>query len=439
MGPVMKLDARLLAEFKEELRRSREANPQAWETSTRLVGRSHLPTTLHQLTQSIQLAALPVPLRDALLTNLRNEAGNGAQGRAREALKQLTGLPTTKALRALCVRFGVNTTSKEPGPVLSLTPPSIEQFVRAQKNPYDLLLESEASSLLDLGAGDLSFALELSDHYLPTIRAQGKRLTLHCIERLKPGSKLGSLLHADHQALRRLRQAGPELHFQFWGDQDMFGLESVTGLHPKYTVVTCHAPATPTFALEPSRVSPSLIEEHLRQTKGAYKNIRLEGEEALEVCHGDRALIFPPWKFEIRGPLALLNLLSRRGQLCVLSSVDTEVFWEVLAQLVEDDRLRPRDVVFSNRTVPDVFGPLYKELMTIPLGRPVDLSQLTDLRQSIPGTTQESAEHGRSFRFRYVQLRRGAVFEGLPASRTARMFNDMAEEAPPWLLLLVPA
>jgi hypothetical protein len=43
-----------------------------------------------------------------------------------------------------------------------------------------------------------------------------------------------------------------------------------------------------------------------------------------------------------------------------------------------------------------------------------------------------------SYRFRYVEVSRGAVFDGLPASQTARRFSSMKEEAPPWMLVLVP-
>jgi hypothetical protein len=42
------------------------------------------------------------------------------------------------------------------------------------------------------------------------------------------------------------------------------------------------------------------------------------------------------------------------------------------------------------------------------------------------------------YSFRYVEVRRGAVFEGIPASRTAHLFSNMAEEEPPWFMILVP-
>ena len=344
----MGLDPRLVAEFRGQLNRSRETNQEAWNLSRRLVGPSNLEATLKRLADAIRASSLPPSVRDALLGGLRDGSADRMQALPGDALRQLTGLSPTKAVRALCVLFGL---AREGAPAKSgstFTPAQIEQFVRGRDNPFDLLLAAEAASLLDLGAGDLSFAAELADLYLPRFRQPDKDLTLHCVERLRPGSTLGGRLHVDQDRLERLRHfPSPHLHFRFWGNQDMLELETVKGLRPCYTVVTCHGPATPTFAYEPTRVSRSIIDAHLRKTKGQFRAVRVEGEEALEVLHAGRALLFPPWKFEVRGPLALLDLLSRRGQLGVLSAVDSEVFWEILSQLLEDARLRPPDVIFT--------------------------------------------------------------------------------------------
>ena len=319
----------------------------------------------------------------------------------------------------------------------SLASDKIEQFLRGYRSPYDLLLHVESPSLLDLGAGDLSFIDELVTQYLPRLKAQGKALTVHGLDRLRPGSMFGGPLHADPGRLKRLQQSD-QLRFQFWGDVDMLASAQPKGLLPQYTIVTCHAPATPTFALEPSRLSQPIIEEHLRTTKGAFRKVRVEDEEALEVLHDGRTLLFPPWKFEIRGPLALLDLLSRYGKLCVLSAVDTEVFWELLSQLVANSRMRPSGTIFSPTIMAELFGPLYARLSTLPVGESVVLSDLTDLRQDIPRVLETPDIQDRHYRFRHVEVRRGAVFEGVPCSRTARLFKDMTEESPPWFLVLVP-
>jgi len=434
------LDPTHLSEFRERLTRCREANPDAWDASRNLVGQPQVQLTLKRLTAAIQDSpSLPFALRNQLVGVLREGTANRIQELPGEGLRQLTGLPPTKAVRALCILFGLARQEGSAEPVPAISAAQIERFVRTCPNPFDLLREADVASLLDLGAGDLSFASELVDQYLPILQERQQDLIVHCIDRIKPGSKLGGPLHPGHARLRSLRQPTPGLRFQFWGDQDMFDLGKATNLLLHYTIATCQAPATPTFALEPSRVSPPIIEEHLRKTKGVFRTVRVEGEEALEVLHGGRTLLFPPWKFEIRGPLALLDLLSRHGKLCVLSAVDAEVFWELLSQLVADSRMRPTDVIFSPAIIAELFGPLYVSLSTLPIGESVVLSNLTDLRHDLPRVLATPDVQERHYRFRHVEVRRGAVFEGVPCSRTARLFKDMTEEPPPWFLVLVPA
>ncbi len=373
-------------------------------------------------------------LRDALVSGLRRGAID--QGPPGDPLKQLTGLPHTKAVRALCVLFGLAAGLREPVPVSQLRPAEIEQFLRTHPNPFDLLLHADVASTLDLGAGDLSFAEELVEQYLPRLRQQDKGLTLHCIDRIEPGSQLGGPLQADPVLIEKLHTHSPGLRFRFWGNQDMFELEHVKGVWPRYTIATCHAPATPAFAYDPTRVSPLLIEKHLRETKGEFKRVRYKGEEALEVRHQDRMLLFPPWKFDIHGPLALLDLLSRQGKVCLLASVDSQVFWEMLSQLLADPALRPPDRIFDRSMIPDLFGTLYAQLSTLPIGGSLVLSERAELRPAIPRVLGGAA--GSHYAFRYVEIRRGAVFEGIPCSRTARLFRTMTEEEAPWFLILLP-
>lgn len=310
----------------------------------------------------------------------------------------------------------------------------IEQFLRVHRSPYDLLLETDSPSLLDLGAGDLSFIDELVAQYLPRVKGRGKTMTVHGLDRLRPGSTFGGPLHADPGRLTRLQQAD-QLNFRFWGGVDMLAPAPLPDLLPRYTLVTCHAPATPTFALEPTRLSPAVIDRHLRQTKGEFRTVREGGEEALEVLHRGRALLFPPWKFEIRGPLALLDAMARRGELCVLAAVDSEVFWEVLAQLVADPGVRPADTILTPALIAKLFGTIHRRLMALPVGGSVLLSDLAELRADLPCVL---GQPGGLYRFRSVEIRRGAVFPGMPASSTAHRFNEMVEESPPWCLILVP-
>jgi hypothetical protein len=317
-----------------------------------------------------------------------------------------------------------------------VTAAEVEQITREAANPFDLLLHGGDASVLELGAGDLSFAWALVECYLTRLQRQHRELILHCIDRLRPGSRLGGPLHADPVLLNKLQKTSPSgLQFRFIGNQDMFELDKTEGLPACYAIVACSAPATPAFAYEPTRLSSTVIEQHLRETKGKYRTVPMEDEEALEVRHQGRSLLFPPWKFEIRGPLALLELLARRGRLAVLSVIDAEVFWELMSQLVDDPSVRPRDVILTPSTVADLFGPLCAKLSLLPIGSRLVLSDIASLRSSLPSVLDEP---GSPYRFRYVEIRRGAVFSGIPASRTAHLFNHMKEEEPPWFMVLVP-
>lgn len=437
----MAIDPQRCAQFKAEVHQAKESNRHAWESSTKLVGHSSIAQTLNRLGQAIQTSDQPAAVKDLLMSSLAGGSAGTLQHIQGESLKQLTGLPTTKAVRALCVLFGLVGHAKKLARSTSWSPSEIETFLRTHRNPYDLLLDVDVASLLDLGAGDLSFAVELADRYIPRLRQRQRKLVLHGVDRLQPGSHLGGRLHADSTVVKKLRGSrddGSALEFEFWGDQDMFALEKNKNVWPCYTMVTCHGPATPTFAYEPTRVSVELIERDLIRTKGAFRRVRMEGEEALEVDHAGRSLLFPPWKFDVKGPLTLLRLIAQRGKCCVLASVDTQVFWEILSQLLEDPHVRPADVIFTPETLPDVFGPRYAELTTLPEGASVALSDLGALRSMLPHECSDNAGHTAPYRFRYVEIRRGAIFEGIPAGQTARLFKTMTEEAQPWLLTLVP-
>jgi hypothetical protein len=219
---------------------------------------------------------------------------------------------------------------------------------------------------------------------------------------------------------------------------DLRELDEAGHLAARYTLVTCWAPATPTFAYEPTRLSEAIIQEDLRRSKGVFRQVRYEGESALEVLHGERSLIFPSWKFDIRGPAALLTLMAQRGVIGVLGAVDSQVFWEVLAQLLDDPRYRPQDQPFNQENLPAVFGDIYQQLIHLNEGDALSLASLGALRSRLPvsGNSRAALATGG---FRDVWIRRGAVFPGVPASSTARQFIHMREESPPWFLTFVPS
>lgn len=426
MATGLPIDPRLLEAFRARASRVRQDQPDVWQASSRLIGRAQFQDTLSRLVAAIEDSAEPAPLRDALLAALRQGQAGRVPESAAGPLKEITGLPASKALRALCILFGLaGGTEDRAASAAAMAPEVTAAFLADHPNPFDLLLAADLPSLLDLGAGDLSFLSEVAGQYLPLLGRRGKRLLLHGVDRIQPGSRLGGLLQPDGQRIARLRSL-PDLDFQLWRGQDLFDLDRIRNIRSRYTIVTCHAPPTPTVAYEPSRLSAAVIAAHLRETKGSFRKVRVEGEEALEVLHRGRALLFPPWKFDVKGPLALLELIARKGGLGLLGAVDNEVFWEVLAQLLAGERFRPRDRIFTPPVLPEVFGEVYNRLTALPLGGSIPLEAVAPLRQDLP------------FRFRHVEVRRGATFEGQPAGRTARLFKEMKEEAPPWMVLLVP-
>jgi hypothetical protein len=300
-------------------------------------------------------------------------------------------------------------------------------------------LAADVPSILDLGSGDLSFAKEVADCYGPQIHRENRRLILHCVDRLHPESKLGGPLHPPPDLLDMLRTRS-DVSFRLLPDQDMCEFDRLADagkLAVRYAVASCWAPATPTFAYEPTRLSTEVIHQHLQETKGAFRRTRYGKEPALEVRHRDRTLLFPPWKFDIRGPLALLDLLARSSHLGLLGAVDSQVFWEILAQLLEDDRYRPQDQPFTSENLPAIFGTVYERLSALAIGDTLDLSTCAMIRTSLPCVLPARQER-QANRVRSVLIRRGAVFPGMPASSTARRFGDMAEETPPWMVIFVP-
>ena len=430
----------VLADFRSQVTQLLQECDKEWEASRKLVGASQLTGTLKRLIEEARRVDLPVIIRDAITLALGNSEATRIQDLPGPRLKELTGLPPTKAIRALCVWFGVIEGLMSQWPVPSLQSEDVEAFAQSYSNPFDLLLKADVASLLDLGAGDLSFATELVELYVAPLQQRKRELILHALDRLQPGSKLGGPLHPERERLNGLRSR-TGLSFQFHGNQDMFDLGNLdqTGkLARRYTITTCWAPATPTFAYEPTRLSEHIITQDLDRTKGTFQQIHYLGEPALEVQHGERSLLFPPWKFEIRGPLALLDLLARRGLLCVLGAVDTQVFWEILAQLLDDVRYRPDNQLFTSANLPTIFGELCDRLSRLAVGETLNLSDYGSLRSQIPRVISPLPSQHPFYRFRFVQIRRGTVFPGIPASSTARRFSDMVEEPPPWMLILVP-
>ena len=425
--------------FRKQVRQARETDRMRWEESRKLIRRPQLGQTLAELATKVHQSSLHETLKALLLDSLPPSTIERIADHPNEQLKELTGLPTTKAVRALCLTFGVGGSTVHDHLTPKMPSSQVEEIVRGLENPYDFLLEMGSPSVLDLGAGDLTFEQELVDLYLPKLQRRHLPLVLHAIDRLQPGSRVGGVYHVDPHRKKRLQGfADKGVGFRFWGGIDLVDLSTVKGMRSHYSMVTCHAPANPTFSFEPTRLSSEVIREQLTKTRGEFRQSRVDGEDVLEVSHEGRMLTFPPWKFDVAGPLTLLDVMSRRGSLCILSAIDSEVFWETLAQLLADERYRPADVLFSPSTIKDIFGSIYTKLSQLPPGGRMSLSECAELRKSLPRVTQCSDEETEEYGLGYVEIRRGAMFEGMPSSFTAKQFADMKEEEPPWWVIFVP-
>ena len=427
-----------ISTFRLQTKQAKQHDTIGWDLTRKLVEPSSFPETLQQLKNRIQQSECIPLIKEKLLAALPSPDSPLLKSNARVVqLKELTGLTQTKAIRSLCLYFGLADQNNQDQS--QVDPLTVEKFIQANSNPYQWLLRVNHPSLLDLGAGDLSFEEELIDQYLPPLKKSNQLLTLHALDRLQPGSQFGGVYHVSKERLTGFAQYSPAvLRFRFWAARDMLDLSTPREFLHTYSIVTCHAPATPTFAYEPSRLSERTIQDHLKQTKGQFKTVRIHGEEALEVNHRSRTLTFPSWKFAIRGPLALLDLMARRGQLCIMSAIDAEVFWEILAQLVEDETMRPSNIIFSPENVRTVFNQVYEVLSSLREGERCSLSDLIALRTRLEHVLTPKPQDSYGYRFRYIEVRRGAVFADMPSSFTARQFSKMTEEELPWCLILVP-
>ncbi|HBP88725.1 MAG TPA: hypothetical protein PKK23_13295 [Nitrospirales bacterium] len=426
-----------LAAFRDRIKASRESFPHHWETSRKLMVPETLQTTLPALIQHIQVASLDPILRERLIDALQQFSQPVVNKEGNQVLRELTGYPPSKAVRALMV-WGLLADVGRKENSEELSGAQWEEIIRNTSNPYDVLRHTATPSLLDVGAGDLSFEQELVDHYVPYFRMQRTSLTLHAFDRLMPGSRVGGVYHKNLDRERYLQSFSPEeLRFKFWGGMGLETFSKGKGRLHRYTVSTCHAPANPTFAYEPSRLAPEIIHGHLQSSRGNYRRGRHEGEPVLEVSHRGRIITFPDWKFDILGPLRLLKFMTQRSCVSILSAIDGEVFWELLSQLLADDRFRPNNKIFTKTMLPEIFGTVYEQLSSMAVGERKELSRLADLRDSIPFQGAKKEETQVPGRFRYVEIRRGAVLDGVPSGFTARQFSQMKEESTPWWVILV--
>ena len=422
-----------IQEFRKRIKTVRESSPHHWEASRKLMTPESLAGTLPVLRQFIQQVGLEPTIQKRLLDAVQQFGQHIKTREVHEALKELTGLPPSKALRALLVWGVLAVGDNKQDTTGDLSTDQILQCLQESQNPYEILLQASAPSLLDIGAGDLTFEQELVEQYISALRTRSKTLTLHAFDRLMPGSRVGGVYHKNRDRERYLKSfSNKDLKYQFWGGMDVKQFGQAKGVLPQYTICTCHAPANPTFAFEPSRVNKKLIHDYLCSTRGESRLSRYEGEQVLEVSHQGKELTFPPWKFDIVGPVALLQYITQRSRVGVLSAIDDDVFWELLSQVLAKDQFRPLNKIFTKGNIPEIFGDLYKELISLPMGGRIDLAKIASIRDAMPFD-----KNSLPAKFQFVEIRRGAIWPDTPSSFTARQFSQMKEEVPPWWIIFV--
>ena len=116
----MNSPAQALADFRSQVTQLLQERDKEWEASRKLVEARQLTTTLKRLIEEAHRVDLPVIIRDAVTLALGNSEAARIQDLPGPRLKELTGLPPTKAVRALCVWFGVIESPTFHWPVTSL-------------------------------------------------------------------------------------------------------------------------------------------------------------------------------------------------------------------------------------------------------------------------------------------------------------------------------
>lgn len=433
-----------LAEFRHEIRRAKERFPHLWQSSRKYLTPHVFRETLSGLIEQIRKSSLESHVADQVTEALQKFATPDSlketPQRRPEILREITGLPPSKAVRAILVWSLGRQLSQASARSGELLPARLQSLLEHGLNPYDVLLEVPSPSLLDIGAGDLAFEEELAEYYRTHKTVRNAALILHAFDRLHPSSKVGGVYHRNYTRERFLKSLRPdEVQFRFWGNTDLESFSKEKRALSRYVMATCHAPANPTFAYEPSRLEPEIIQAHLRATRGEFRPGQFEGEPVLEVVHRGRVLTFPRWKFEIIGPLRLLKFMIQRAFVCVLSAIDEDVFWELLGQLLAEERYRPQNRILTPECRHQVFGEIYERLQNLGQGKRLNLTSLAPLRNLQPGGNSERQTPERPDGWAFAEIRRGTVFSGVPSSFTAKQFEEMKEESTPWWVILVPS
>ena len=100
--------------LRSRVKESRESYPHHWEASRKLMNQASLSTTLPALIQSIEGASLVPSLQKCLVEVVRQFGQQTKTRQMHQTLKEVTGLPPSKAVRALIV-WGVLAVGEKGG------------------------------------------------------------------------------------------------------------------------------------------------------------------------------------------------------------------------------------------------------------------------------------------------------------------------------------
>ena len=198
MAPPMNFEPHSLDEFRRLINRRAKQFPIQWEASRRLIEEHEFPETAVRLLHRAQEKNLPKAIMEPLRHVFERQEAQRVQDLDGELLRTLTGFPPAKAVRALCVFFELIARPGSQWPVSVMASEEIERLIRRSANPFDLLRYAEVASVLDLGAGDLSFATELAELYVPELQAQNRRLIVHREDVQAAAGSLVGLLRLGH-------------------------------------------------------------------------------------------------------------------------------------------------------------------------------------------------------------------------------------------------
>ncbi|MEK6693966.1 MAG: hypothetical protein AABY67_01250, partial [Nitrospirota bacterium] len=101
-----------MTDFRRRLREAVENDREAWAASRRLVAPDVVADTLRRLEAAVAGSGLEPALRDELRLLLSQGSSAGLKALPQDALRGLTGLNPTKAIRNVCLLLGVGPTAQ---------------------------------------------------------------------------------------------------------------------------------------------------------------------------------------------------------------------------------------------------------------------------------------------------------------------------------------